>query len=37
MGFVEAVKACFAKYATFDGRACLLNIGIGYCSMPWLE
>lgn len=22
MGFMEAVKACFAKYATFDGRAC---------------
>lgn len=22
MGFVEAVKACFAKYATFEGRAC---------------
>ena len=22
MGFMEAIKACFAKYATFDGRAC---------------
>jgi len=21
MGFMQAVKACFAKYATFDGRA----------------
>lgn len=22
MGFVDAVKTCFAKYATFQGRAC---------------
>lgn len=22
MGFVEAIKSCFGKYATFQGRAC---------------
>ncbi len=37
MGFVEAIKACFGKYATFEGRArrseywyfCLFNFLVG--------
>ncbi len=40
MSFVEAVKTCFSKYATFSGRArrseywwfSLLNIVLGVCS-----
>ena len=37
MGFVEAIKTCFGKYATFEGRArrseywyfCLFNFLVG--------